>query len=103
MLISSERPRLWVLLPTTLTVAGRFHCDRNSAAAASLRITDSPAATVPKPERLTLPGVRALSENDHPARSWLSVPTLVSSTNSEPLYSHSVMRMSAEPAALAPC
>ena len=59
-LISSFRPRFAVFSPITNT-PDRLHALMKLATGASQRITDSPAATVPKPLRSMVPGVRLLS------------------------------------------
>src|SRR6476661_4553823 len=78
-----------------LTPSQRFHAVRNVSVGVSVRITDSPAATVPYVPRSTAPGASALSLKLHPVRSTGALPTLVNSMNSPlvPEYMYSVMRM----------
>ena len=79
--------------PMTLTVGSRLQAVRNAASTTSVRTTDWPPARMPKAERSTWPGVRALSLKLQPVRSTGAALVLVNSmySPSVPEYIHSVM------------
>ncbi len=70
-----------MLLPMTATLVERPQFARNAAAVDSVRITLSPAFTMPKPDRLTVPALRESSSKLQPVMSIAVVPMLVNSMN----------------------
>ncbi len=82
-LISSSAPRFTALPPMTSTPES-CQSTMKSPAMLSVRMTDSPAASVPYAERLTCPRSRVTSLKLQPVISTGVAPRLVNSMNSPP-------------------